>query len=140
MVDSEVRVQLGTLNHVARPTQQLDYVQHMSFKKHGVIVDCKHCKYASSNGYDDFDVIVPVSDSEAGIAGTAKLHCTVTNECHQVEMTEWQNANCHPIEPSDNLQQRISATLSFIADHRVCGNRNICPSEVIRIVDENGSR
>ena len=94
MVNSEVRVQIGALYHVARPTQQLDYVQHLSLKKHGVIVDCKHCKYASSNGYDDFDVIVPVSDSEAVIAGTAKLHCTVTNERHQVEMTEWQNANC----------------------------------------------
>ena len=112
----------------------------MSLKKHGVIVDCEHCKYASTNGCGGFDIIVPVSDSEARITGTAKLHCTVCTEYHRVELTEWQDANRHPIQPSDNLQQRVSATLAFVADHRVCGNRNICPSEVIRIVDENGSR
>ena len=112
----------------------------MSLKKHGVIVDCEHCKYASTNGCGGFDIIVPVSDSEARITGTAKLHCTVCTEYHRVELTEWQDANRHPIQPSDNLQQRVSATLNFVADHRVCGNRNICTSEVIRIVDENGSR
>ena len=108
----------------------------MSLKKHGVIVDCKHCKYASTNGYGGFDITVPVSDGETGITGTAKLRCTVSNERHQVEMTDWQDVNCQPIQPSDNLQQRISETLTFVADHRICGNRNICPSEVIRIVDE----
>ena len=113
-----------------------DYGQQMSLKKHGVIIDCKHCKCASTNGYGGFDIIVPISDGETGIVGTAKLHCTVTSERHQVEMTEWQDANRHPIQPSDNLQQRVSATLTFLADHRVCGNHNICPSEVIRIVDE----
>jgi len=112
----------------------------MGLKKHGVMVGCEHCKCASTNGYGGFDIIVPVSDSETGITGTAKLHCTVSTECHRVELTEWQDANRHPIQPSDNLQQRVSATLTFVADHRVCGNRNICPSEIIRIVDENSSR
>ena len=112
----------------------------MGLNKHGVIVDCEHCKCAYANGYGSFDIIVPVSDSETGIAGTAKLHCTVSTERHRVKLTEWLDANRHPIQPSDNLQQRVSATLTFVADHRVCGNRNICPSEIIRLVDENGSR
>jgi len=112
----------------------------MGLNRHGVTVDCEHCKYASNNVNGGFDIVVPVGDSETGIAGTAKLHCTVSAECHRVDLTEWQDANRHSIQPSDNLQQRVSATLTFLADKRVCGNRNLCPSEVIRIVDENNSR
>ena len=111
----------------------------MSLKKHGVIVDCEHCKYASTNDCG-FNIIVPVCDSEAGITGTAKLHCTVSAECHRVELTEWQEANRFSIQSSENLKQRIAVMLDFVADHRICGNRNICPSEVIRIVDEHTSR
>jgi hypothetical protein len=111
----------------------------MGLKKHGVIVDCEHCICTSTDDHGGLDVSVPVSDRETGIAGPAKLHCTVSPEYHTVELIEWQDADDHPIQPSENLQERVSAALSFVADRRVCGNRNICPSEVIRFVEENSS-
>ncbi len=58
----------------------------MNLKKHGVTVDCEHCRCASSDGCGGYDVTVPVSDSETGIAGTAKLHCVVSPEHHLVEL------------------------------------------------------
>ena len=58
----------------------------MNLKKHGVIVDCEHCRCVSSDGCGGFDVTVPVNDSETGITGTAKLHCVVSCEHHLVEL------------------------------------------------------
>jgi len=112
----------------------------MSLKKHGVIVDCEHCTCTSSDDHGGFDVTVPVSDSETDIAGPAKLHCTVSPEHHTVELTEWRDADHHSVRPSKDLQQRISAALTVVEDCRLCGNRNICPSEVIRVVEGNSGR
>jgi len=111
----------------------------MSLKKHGIRVDCEHCTCVSSDDHGVFDVTVPVSDSETDMAGSAKLHCTVSPEHHTVALTEWQDADHHTVQPSENLQQRISAALTFVADCRLCGNR-ICPSEVIRVVEGNSDR
>jgi hypothetical protein len=109
----------------------------MSLNKHGITVDCKHCIYTSSNDRGAFDVIVPIIDSETGISGPAKLHCTVSTEQHAVELLEWQEDNRDRSPSTENLQQRVSDALKFVADRQVCGNRKICPSEVILIVEEN---
>lgn len=109
----------------------------MGLKKHGIIVDCEHCQYTSSDDRGAFDITVPIIDSETGVSGPAKLHCTVSAKQHRVELLEWDEFDHHPAEPAEGLQQRVSATLSFVADRQVCGNRNICPAEVIRIVEKN---
>ena len=112
----------------------------MSLKRHGVGIDCGRCRCASSDGCGGFDVVVPVSDSEADVAGTATLHCSVSPERHQVELGEWHDADLRPVRPSAETEQRILAALGHVAEHRVCGNRKICPAEVVRIVDEHGRR
>ena len=108
----------------------------MELKKQGILFDCVNCKYASSDGCGGFDVTVPLSDSETGISGTAKLHCTISPACHQVELVDWHDVGFHTIRPSRNIQPRISTALAFVAEHRICGNRHICPSEIIRVVEE----
>ena len=107
----------------------------MRLNKHGITVDCKNCVCTSSNNRGAFEVTVPIIDSETGISSPAKLHCFVSTEQHAVELLEWQDINHDPAPSTDNLQQRISAALTFVADHQVCGNRKICPSDVIRIVE-----
>ena len=97
------------------------------------------CTYVSRGNGSSFDVTVPISDGETGVIGKATLHCTVSPECHTVKMSEWQDTKGRSIHPSGNLEQRIEATLCFVADHRVCGNHSICPSEVVRIGEENSS-
>ena len=109
----------------------------MKLKKHGIIVECEHCLCISSDDRGAFDVTVPIIDSETGISGPARLRCTVSPERHAVELLEWQDVNRHPTPSTENLQQRVSAALTFVADHQVCGNRKICPSEVILIVEKN---
>jgi hypothetical protein len=110
----------------------------MELKKQGIRVDCMNCKCASSDGCGGFIVTVPLSDSETGITGTAKLHCTISPACHQVEFVDWHDAGFHTIRPSRKIQSRISAALTFVAEHRICGNRHICPSELVRVVEELG--
>ena len=111
----------------------------MRLNKLGIVVECKQCICTSSNDRGAFDVIVPMLDSETGISGPAKLHCTVSTEQHTVELLDWQDVNLDPAPSSGNLQQRVSDALTFVAEQRVCGNRKICPSEVIEIVEENNT-
>ena len=109
----------------------------MRLKKHGITVDCEYCIYTSSDNRGAFDITVPIIDSETGISGPAKLRCIVSPNRHSVELLEWHSFNLHPIQFIERLQERVSATLTFVADHKICGNRNICPSKVIHIVEEN---
>jgi hypothetical protein len=111
----------------------------MGIKKHGIIVDCKHCEYTSSDDPGAFDITVPIIDSETGVSGPARLHCSVSAKRHVVELLEWHDFNHHPTESVESLRQRVSATLGFVADRQVCGNRKICPSEVVQIVEKNSS-
>jgi hypothetical protein len=111
----------------------------MRLNKLGIVVDCKQCTYTSSDDPGAFDVIVPIIDSETGISGPAKLHCTISKEQHAVELLEWQDVNLDPAPSSGNLQQRVTDALSIVAEHQVCGNRKICPSEVVEIVEESSN-
>ncbi len=108
----------------------------MSLISAGVIVDCKKCKFLSASGNDSFDVTVSINDKETNIAGTAKLHCTISGKHHRVELTEWKPTDHHAMQSSDNFLNRVSMALDLIADQRLCGNRNLCPFEVIRIAEE----
>ena len=108
----------------------------MSLKKDGVVVACEQCEYASNDKRDSFDVIVPLSDTETGLHGIARLRCTVSPSTHQVELNEWKGATGEPVQTSAVMNKRVRGALSFIADHRVCGNQHICPSQVVEIVEK----
>ena len=108
----------------------------MSIKKHGVIVDCEHCMYQKQDGRGCFDITVPISDIATGTSGQATLHCTLSAERHNVELTQWQDAYNRLIQITESIQNRVASALGFVADRRICGNRNLCPSEVIRVVEE----
>ena len=108
----------------------------MSLKKHGIVVDCEHCSCSSHDDSGGFEVTVPISDSETGIVATARLHCQVSPEQHDVSLTGWLDEAPDVETRSESMRQRISAALAFVAEHRICGNPNICPSEVVRIVEQ----
>lgn len=109
----------------------------MNLKQYDIIVDCKHCVYSSSDGRGVFDITVPIIDSDTGISGPARLRCIVSPERHTIELQEWHDINHQPVQSVDKLQQRVSAAFNVVANRQVCGNRNICPSEVIRFVEKN---
>ena len=109
----------------------------MRLKKYGITVDCEHCVYCSSDKKGAFDITVPIIDSETGISDPAKLRCTVSPNRHTVELLEWNSPDPHPVQFIERLQERVSATLAIFAEHKICGNRNICPSKVIQVVEEN---
>ena len=110
----------------------------MRLKKHDIAVDCDRCRCVHSDGCGGFDVAVPVTDDRNGSAGEAILHCTVSADRHRVTLTAWRDGAHKAVMASDETGRRVSATLAFVAENRVCGNRRICPSEVVRIVRENG--
>lgn len=112
----------------------------MSLKKDGCIVKCEHCKCVSSDGCGSFDVKVPISADKEGISGTARLHCVASPEHHRVELTDWEDAEHHSAIPPEKVRQRLSSALSFVAEHRICGNQQICPLEIIQIVEKQNDR
>lgn len=112
----------------------------MSLKKYGVFVDCERCEFASSDGRGSFEVTVPLSDIATGTEGTAKLLCSVSSERHEVELKEWNDFGTHPIRPTLEIQKRLGAALAHVASHRICGNRKICPSKIVQIVEKQSCR
>lgn len=107
----------------------------MTIKKHGISICCEECLYAGSDEQGHFELVVPVSDSETGAAGAARLNCTVSPQSHRVELGEWQDVNDRAEDLSESSQQRLSALLGFVAERRVCGNADICPLEIVKIVE-----
>ena len=103
-------------------------------KKYGVVVGCSNCRYVSAGESGSFDVLVPIGDSETGLAGTARLHCKVSRRSHSVELSDWCDQGQHALQPPDDLGRRLSKALGFVAQQRICGNRAICPAEVVKLV------
>ena len=112
----------------------------MSLKKYGVVVDCGRCEFASGNGRGSFEVTVPLSDIASGTEGTAKLLCSVSSERHEVVLKAWNDSETHPIKPSPEIEKRLGAALAHVAKHRICGNRTICPFEIVQIVEKQSCR
>ena len=108
----------------------------MSLKKHDVIVACEQCRFRSSNSGGSFDVTVPLKDARSGIKGIARLQCTVSSDRHDLELREWLDDEQQSITPSANIEKRVLLLLDDAADHRICGNRHLCPPEVVRAVEK----
>ena len=104
------------------------------------MVDCKHCVCAGIDDHGAFDFSVPVIDSETDISTPVKLRCIVSPVRHTVELKEWQDPENLPVQRSENFLQRLNAALAVVEERRVCGNRNICPSEVVQAVEKSNSR
>lgn len=111
----------------------------MSLSKYGVKVFCEECRCVCNDGSGSFDVIVPVTVGGTGVSGTARLHCVVSGEHHAVELVELLDAELRGVQPSPEVQKKVSAALDFVAEHRICGNLRICPPDVVRIVELQGN-
>lgn len=107
----------------------------MSIKKQGLVVSCENCRHVASDGCS-FDIAVPVRTE--GAAGTARLHCTISPDRHQIEFVCWDEAPS-PAEAADRMRGQVSEVLGFIADQRLCGNDRICPMQVVRLVEEHAA-
>ncbi len=108
----------------------------MELKKLGITVGCEHCEFAASRGAGEFDVTVPVTGTGLGIAGVARLHCEVSSERHSVELVQWGGADTKNDEFSAKARRCLTAALALVAERRICGNRHICPAEVVGIVEQ----
>jgi hypothetical protein len=110
----------------------------MELRKYGVEIACEQCRLIRGGSAGDFDIVVPVSMGDAGVAGAARLHCEVSGDRHQIELTGLRDGSDRAIEPSPEALEKISAALQSVARHRICGNQHICPSDVVRIVAGRG--
>jgi hypothetical protein len=106
----------------------------MSISKNGLIIECESCQCLRENGDNGFDISVPIIDSQNGLKGIAKIKCEINSESHIVMLSDLHDADAQDIALSTDLEQRINKALNYVADHKVCGNRNICPTEITQIV------
>jgi hypothetical protein len=112
----------------------------MELRKYGVEIACERCRLIRGDSAVDFEIVVPVSTSDAGTAGTARLHCAVSDERHQVELLALLDAGGRNFQPSPAAMEKLSAALESVARHRICGNQHTCPSDVVRIVAGEGRK
>ena len=112
----------------------------MSLKKDHFVVGCEHCEYGMSDSAGGFVVTVPLRDDLSGTKGTARLQCTVSPYRHEVELKQWLDDELQAIQPSASVRKRLLQALDFVGGKRICGNRHICPPEVIRTVEQESRR
>ena len=99
---------------------------------------CDRCAYASSDDQGGFDVIVPVTDEVGQQGGIATLRCRISPDTHDVKLISLLNSSGEPVSYDAATQQRLISMLRFVEDRRICGNKNICPTEVVDIVAKFG--
>lgn len=113
----------------------------MYLHKYGVEIQCEQCRYLRGDDAGGFEVAVPVSLGGTGVAGVATLRCRVAAERHEVALTALRDdAGLRRLEPPPDAMEKVSAALDAVARHRICGNRNLCPRDVVRIVEARGGR
>jgi hypothetical protein len=110
----------------------------MELRKYGVEIACERCRLIRGDSAGDFEIVVQVSMIDTGTAGTARLHCAVSGDRHQVELMALLDAGGRTFQPSPAAMEKLSAALESVARHRICGNQHICPSDVVRIVAGGG--
>ena len=107
----------------------------MSLTKNGLVIDCEHCVCRSEDGRGGFGIDVPISDRDSGVTGIARIRCVVSSGHHTVELHSWApGAEQTPEDVVSAIRARADRALEYVAQKRICGNRDICPSEVVRIV------
>ena len=111
----------------------------MALKKSDIEVQCAHCEYLSSDKIGSFDITVPITDLTTGTCQLATLQCAVSTEEHRLKLLDWNLESDNTTRVSDDFQRRMSAVLAFIAEHKICGNRKLCPAEVVEIVQRLSS-
>ena len=105
-------------------------------KKHGIAIDCANCQFIASHSTGDFAVSVPVTDEASELAGQATLHCRVSSQAHDVELAKLHFPEASMAATDRELDRRLTGALEFVAEKRLCGNRSLCPTEVVELVEK----
>jgi hypothetical protein len=105
----------------------------MHIKKNDIEIDCEHCIYNSSHGSNDFELSVPVTDTQIDVTANATIRCRVHHGQHHLKLENWKNDD-HVAPVSEEALSRLSSVLEFIAEKRLCGNQRLCPEAIIRII------
>lgn len=101
-------------------------------------MECQHCHCVGTDGEGGFSVTVPVS-MDAATIGEVRLQGQVRAESHRLEWIEWTDAEHRPVIVSSAWQQQLSSILQRLAEKKVCGNPQLCPSEVVRIATQSST-
>ena len=109
--------------------------KRMALNKYGISVECENCTCVRKSAANGFNIDVPVRDRATGFCGNARIHCSVSADGHAVELADWQTSGADQSDPSEEMQERVSAILDYVAEHHICGNRNICPAEVAEFIN-----
>jgi hypothetical protein len=104
-------------------------------RKFNITVACEHCRLASSDDKGGFAVIVPVNDIQSAIFFQATLSCTVSPQAHRVSVRQVVDCGGAVVDLPAETQARVAAMLNHVAEKRVCGNRSVCPSAVVGVVN-----
>ena len=102
--------------------------------KSGVSIDCEHCKFDSVGRNNDFLVSVPVRSDVEEQTKIAMINCEITPYRHQINLVQLTTSFGTPVEIDSNTQQNLTKVLELVGNKKVCGNKNVCPKEVVKLV------
>ena len=106
----------------------------MGLKKFDILVRCESCRVVACHSGDSFDVTVPLVDLQSAGQGNATLQCVVSDDGHRVALRSFVDDTGAEMALPGGTEQRVSHMLRHVAEQRVCGNRHVCPDEVVRLV------
>lgn len=103
----------------------------MSLNKHNISIACENCSYqgVSSDDPHSFFVRVRIEDESSGQSSYAMVECHVDQDTHDIRLIDLDEASGIDVE-------RLRKALANVSASRVCGNKRICPAEIVRIVEQ----
>jgi len=102
--------------------------------KNGVSIDCEQCKFDSIGRKNEFLVSVPVKSEVEEKKRIATISCEITPQRHRIDLVRLTTSSGTPVVMDSNTQHKLAKVLESVGDKKVCGNKNVCPKEVVELV------
>ena len=103
-------------------------------KSEGIEVKCPDCELIQTTTSGKFEISVPIADLSTGSSAAARLKCSVNKDVHEIELARWRDEDPY-CNANPELKKRLQRVLVKLANQRVCGNQNICPVDIVELVE-----
>ena len=103
----------------------------MSLIKENLCLQCESCHYSGGEHGGSFQLEVPIEDVLTGRKGTAFIECEVMENKHHLTLLYIQDPTGFEMKLSAEERRRLEKVLDMVAGKKLCGNKGICPEEVV---------
>lgn len=107
----------------------------MRFSDHRI--HCERCHALTNNFSEEgFTIEVPLEITSKTDRLTARIHCKIGNQIHQLSLEGLFNESGASMHLTNSEQNLIESIIKQLGDSRLCGNAKICPQRIVELVAE----